>query len=269
MQLRWFDRFLRGEDNGVDAEPPVVVFTMGADEWRTASSWPPPGTRMQEWFLHSGGRANTLHGDGALSRDEPGAGEAPDRFVYDPRDPVPTRGGGLCASEPITPGGVFDQRSIETRDDVLVYTSAPLTEPLDVTGPVKVVLHAATDGPDTDWTAKLVDVGPDGYARNLCDGIVRARYRASRREAALVEPGAIVEYEIDLTATSNVFGVGHCVRLEISSSNFPQFDRNPNTGEPPGVATQLRVARQEVHHAAAHPSRLVLAVADPDAFGRL
>ncbi|MEU5696197.1 CocE/NonD family hydrolase [Actinosynnema sp. NPDC020468] len=261
LQLRWFDRWLRGVEI-TGADPTVLLFAMGENKWREADSWPLPGTEYQDWHLHSGGRANTLHGDGTLSRETPGD-QPPDSFVYNPRNPVPTLGGSLCCNPVHLQGGVYDQRPVEAREDVLVYTSEPLTEPLDVTGPITVVLHAATSAVDTDWTAKLVDVGPCGYARNISDGIVRARYRGAVPE--LVTPGEVVEYRIDLGATSNIFKPGHRIRVEISSSNFPHFDRNPNTGELPGTSTELVSALQNVHHAGAHASRIVLPVVPPDA----
>ncbi|MBW4720442.1 CocE/NonD family hydrolase [Saccharothrix obliqua] len=257
LQLRWFDRWLRGDD-AAEADPPVLLYAMGGGGWRVADSWPLPGTEHQDWYLHSDGRANTLHGDGRLSRETPGA-QPPDAFVYNPRNPVPTLGGALCCSPVHTRGGVYDQRPVEAREDVLVYTSEPLTEPLDVTGPVTAVLHAATTAVDTDWTAKLVDVEPCGYARNLTDGVLRARHRAPG--AGPLTPGEVVEYRIDLGATSNVFQPGHRVRLEVSSSNFPHFDRNPNTG---GVGEPVS-AMQSVHHSGAHLSRVVLPVVPSEA----
>lgn len=263
LQLRWFDTWLCGIDDGIADEPPVLLYTMGSDQWRVADDWPLPGTDWQDWYLHSHGRANTLNGDGSLSRETP-AQEPPDSYVYNPRNPVPTRGGGLCCNPVHTIGGVFDQRPTEAREDVLVYTSEPLTQSVEVTGPVRVVLHASTSAADTDWTAKLVDVGRCGYARNLCDGILRARYRSSIREGSLVEPGDVVEYEIDLGSTSNVFRPGHQIRVEVSSSNFPHFDRNPNTGELPGHGTELSSALQHVHHTGTRMSRIVLPVAAED-----
>ncbi|WP_028921625.1 CocE/NonD family hydrolase [Pseudonocardia acaciae] len=260
MQLRWFDAWLRDADDGIGAEPPVLLFTMGADRWRVADGWPLPGTQWQDWYLRSGGLANTLNGDGVLSREQPAA-EPPDSYVYNPRDPVPTLGGGLCCSPVHTVGGVFDQRPIEARQDVLVYTSAPLAEPVEVTGPVRLVLHAGSSAPDTDWTAKLVDVEPCGYARNLTDGILRARYRASPSTPQPLVSGEVTEYTIDLGATSNVFAPGHRIRLEVSSSNFPHYDRNPNTGAPFGESAEVASAHQTVHHEPAHLSRLVLPVA--------
>jgi putative CocE/NonD family hydrolase len=267
-QLRWFDTHLRGEDHGLADQPPVTLFTMGVDEWRTAPDWPVPGTEWQEWFLHSDGRANTLHGDGTLSRETP-AGEPPDSYVYNPRNPVPTVGGSLCCNPVHTIAGVFDQREVETREDVLVYTSAPLPEALEVTGPIRITLHASSSAVDTDWTAKLVDVGPCGYARNLTDGIVRARYRDSMRTPSLLTPGQIVPYTIDLGATSNVFQAGHRIRVEVSSSNFPHFDRNPNTGEVAGRSTRMISALQTVHHETGHASRILLPVVPTGATTRM
>lgn len=259
LHLRWFDRWLKGIDNGVDAQPPVRIFVMGANQWRSEQEWPLARTEWQDWYLHSDGRANSLNGDGTLSREAP-ASEPPDSYVYNPRNPTPTMGGGLCCNHVFSHGGAFDQRGVEAREDVLVYTSPPLAEPLEVTGPVTVILYAASSAPDTDFTAKLVDVEPCGFARNLCDGIIRARYRTSMREGTLLTPGEVYAYEIDLVATSNLFKVGHRIRVEIASANFPRFDRNPNTGELPGRSTEMVSALQTVLHAAEHASRIVLPV---------
>jgi putative CocE/NonD family hydrolase len=259
LQIAWYDRWLREMDTDLDGQPSVRIFTMGVNEWRHADTWPLPDTDFQDWHFHSRGSANSLRGNGTLSRDEPGS-EPPDAFVYNPLNPVPTRGGGLCCNAVWSLGGAYDQRQVEQREDVLVYTSEPLDAPLNVTGPVKVILHAGSSAPDTDWTAKLVDVQPCGYARSLTDGIIRARYRDSMSEPELIEPGAVIEYEIDLWATSNVFRPGHRIRVEISSSNFPRFDRNPNTGELPGRSADVASALQTVHHSSAYPSRIVLPV---------
>ncbi len=259
IQLRWFDRWLRGVENGLDAEPPVRLFVMGSNRWRRESEWPLARTDWQAWFLHSGGRANSLSGDGVLSRDSP-TSEPPDSYVYNPRNPVPSMGGGLCCNAVFSQGGAYDQRSVEAREDVLVYTTPSLDQAVEVTGPVKLILHASTSATDTDWTAKLVDVGPCGYARNLTDGILRARYRSSMCEGTLVTPGEVIEYEVDLWSTSNAFLAGHRIRLEVSSSNFPRFDRNPNTGELPGHSTEIVSSLQNVFHSSEHPSRLVLPV---------
>ena len=258
-ELRWFDHWLKGRDNGITEEPPLRLFVMGVNEWRDEHEWPLARTDWQDWHLHSGGRANSVLGDGALVREAPGD-EPADGFVYDPEHPVQTLGGNNCCSPHIVPWGPHDQRPVEMRGDVLVYTSPVLEEDLEVTGPVEAVLYAATDGPDTDFTAKLVDVSPSGYAMNLCDGIRRGRYRESREQATMLEPGKVYEYRIDVGVTANVFRRGHRIRLEVSSSNFPRFDRNPNTGNPYGMDAELRRAQQSVHHCRACPSRLRLPV---------
>ena len=258
-EMKWFDYWLRGRQNGVLDDPPIKLFVMGINQWRDESEWPLARTDWQRWNLHSAGGANTVRGDGALSTDAP-EDEPDDHFVYDPRFPVPTLGGNTCCSPDIVPWGPYDQRPIEMRSDVLCYTSAPLEEDMEVTGPISVVLHATTDGRDTDWTAKLVDVSPSGYAMNLCDGIRRARYRESMTEPTLLEPNRAYEYEIELTPTSNVFKKGHMVRVEISSSNFPHFDRNPNTGNAFGLDAEMRTANQTVHHSRMHPSHILLPV---------
>jgi putative CocE/NonD family hydrolase len=269
LEQRWFDRWLRDERNGVDEEPPVRIFVMGENRWRDSPTWPLPGTSEQQWFLHSAGRANTLGGDGSLSATAPGD-ESADTFTYDPHYPVPTHGGSNCCSPEIVPWGPYDQRDLEMRADVLVYTSAPLERDVTVVGPIRVVLWAATDGIDTDWTAKLVDVRPSGFAMNLCDGIVRARWRhaqapdasaGDRLRPLRLEPGRAERYEIDLMVTGNTFLAGHRIRVEISSSNFPRFDRNANTGALlVEGSTNLRTASQTVLHDTAHPSHIVLPV---------
>ncbi|MEC8931380.1 MAG: CocE/NonD family hydrolase [Candidatus Latescibacterota bacterium] len=259
LELRWFDRWLRGIDNGIERESPLRLFIMGANRWQDEDEWPLARTDWQRWFLHSEGQANSVIGDGRLSLESPVA-EAADQFVYDPDYPVQTLGGNNCCSPHVVPWGPHDQRPAEMRGDVLCYTSDPLAGDLQVIGPIEVVLFAATDGLDTDWTAKLVDVFPNGYAMNLCDGIVRARYRESCETPSLLEAGTIYEYRIEVGVTGNVFQVGHRLRLEISSSNFPRFDRNPNTGNTYGVDAQLRVAHQTVHHSADHPSHVRIPV---------
>jgi putative CocE/NonD family hydrolase len=242
-------------DTGILDEPPVKVFVMGVNRWRDESEWPLARMRSTPYYLHSAGRANGAGGDGVLSPAGP-ADESPDRFVYDPADPVPTRGGNTL----ILAMGVMDQRPVEARADVLVYTSAPMTEPLEVTGPIVVTLHAASSAPDTDFTAKLVDVRPDGYAQNLTDGIVRARYRASRERATPLPPGQVTPFTIDCWATSHVFLPGHRIRLEISSSNFPRFDRNLNTGGDQASGTRWQTAQQTVFHDARYPSHVLLPI---------
>ena len=257
--LRYYDYHLKGEDNGVPDDKPVRIFVMGVNEWRYEDAWPLERAQPTPYYLHSGGRANTLNGDGALSPESP-ADEPTDSFLYNPASPVPTSGGGLCCDPAFMAPGAYDQRLIEARPDVLVYSTPPMAEDTEVTGPISVTLYASTSAPDTDFTAKLVDVEPCGYARNLTDGIIRARYRNPRGPAEFVTPGDVVEYTIDLWATANVFKKGHRIRLEISSSNFPRFDRNMNTGEPIGGDASFVSALQTVHHSAAHPSRVTLPI---------
>lgn len=259
LELRWLDHWLKGISDGIVDEPPLRLFIMGINEWRDEHEWPLARTNWQRWHLHSRGSANSVLGDGALAPEAPEE-EPADRFTYDPRYPVQTMGGNNCCSPHIVPWGPYDQRPVEMRGDVLCYTSGVLTEDLEVTGPITLVLYAETDAPDTDWTGKLVDVWPSGYAMNLCDGILRARYRESRTDPTLLEPGKVYRYEVDLGVTGHVFKKGHAVRLEVSSSNFPRFDRNPNTGHALGVDTEQRPAHQTVHHSAACPSHLVLPV---------
>ena len=257
LELRWFDYWLKGIDNGVTGEAPLRLFIMGVNEWRDEHEWPLARTRWEKWYLHSRAGANSIFGDGAISTEAPGD-EAPDRFVYDPRYPVQTMGGANCCSPHIVPWGPHDQRPVEARPDVLCYTSSPMEADTEVTGPIKAVVYAATDGADTDWTAKLVDVSPTGYAMNLCDGIIRARYRESRTDPTLLQPNQVYEYEIEMGVTGNVFRAGHSIRVEISSSNFPRFDRNLNTGHPIGIDAEMRTAHQTVQHSAEYPSHLVL-----------
>ena len=252
---RWFDYWLKDLDSGLMDEPPVYLFVMGDNRWRHENEWPLARTHYTRYYLHSGGSANTRDGDGVLSTAPPGE-EPPDSYIYDPDDPAPTLRGNTL----MIPHGVADQRPAEDRPDVLVYTSAPLERELELTGPITAQLFAASSAVDTDFTAKLVDVAPDGYARNLQDGIVRARYRTSARRPALITPGQVYEYKIDLWATSHVFQAGHRLRVEISSSNFPRFDRNPNTGAPLGEDDRLETAQQTVLHTAAHPSHILLPV---------
>ncbi len=267
-ELAWFDRWLRDQDNGADKEPPLKLFIMGVNEWRHESEWPLARTQFTPWYLHSGGNANSAMGDGMLSPNASGSESSTsadsDRFTYDPMFPVPTKGGCNCCNPEIVEWGAYDQREVEARFDVLVYTSEPLAQNMEVTGPVVVKLHAATNGRDTDFTAKLVDVHPDGHALNLCDGIIRGRYREGTSKQKLLEPGQIYEFTIDLWPTSNVFKAGHRVRVDISSSNFPRFDRNPNTGNKWGVDAELRTAQQTVHHDKAHPSHILLPIIPAD-----
>jgi putative CocE/NonD family hydrolase len=256
--LRWFDHYLKGIDNGIDREPPVEIFYMGINRWVHHDDWPPPGTKFTPFYLSSGGRANSARGDGMLSTIAAADAES-DQFVYDPANPVPTLGGNDCCGAPI-PAGPVDQRPIESRHDVLVYTSALLETPIAIAGPVKMQLYAATDAPDTDFAVKLVDVHPDGFAMNIAEGILRARFRNGLNKPQLVKPGEVNRYEIDMRGTANVFLPGHRIRVQVTSSNFPQYDRNPNTGDPQGVNDRMRIARQKIMHSAQYQSHIVLPV---------
>jgi len=256
LETDWYDYWLKGKDTGVEDWPAVKIFVMGENQWRDEREWPLSRTRWTKAYLHSGGNANSVDGDGVLHFGPPSY-EEPDTFVFDPNNPVPTAGGNNLFG---APAGPFDQQKVEKRDDVLVYTSAPLKEDTEITGSIKMVLYAASTAKDTDFTAKLVDVHPDGRAINLCDGIIRTRYRNSVTKVELIEPGTIYKYDIDLWVTSNLFKKGHRIRLEVSSSNFPRFDRNPNSGKPFGTDTELLKATQTVYHDAKHPSHVVLPV---------
>ena len=266
MQVRWFDHWLKGIDTGMLNEAPIKLFVMGANIWRDEQEWPLARAVETRYYLHSNGRANTLDGDGYLTTDMPDVEEpSSDHYDYDPANPVITRGGALLMSPEYRPGP-FDQRPTEGREDVLVYTSGELKEDLEVTGPIKVHVWAISSAPDTDFVARLVDVHPDGYTQNLTDGIIRARYRNFERGEApsLIEPGTAYEYEIDLWATSNVFKAGHRIRLDVTSGNFPRWDRNPNTGHDFGADSNVKVAHQAILHEREHPSYVVLPIVPRD-----
>ena len=259
IHFKWFDYWLKGEDNGFLDGPPVLIFVMGDNVWREEQEWPLARARPTDYYFHSRGKANSLNGNGTLSTEPPGE-EPADVFFYNPADPVPTRGGPLCCNPYFAASGAFEQSEIEAREDVLVYTTPPLEREVEVTGPVTVTLWAGTSATDTDFTAKLVDVCGDGCARNLTDGIIRARYRDSRSSPSLLEPGKAYRYTIDLWATSNVFKAGHRIRLEISSSNFPRFDRNTNTGNTIAEDAVFQPALQTVLHSSQHPSHITLPI---------
>jgi hypothetical protein len=260
LQVRWFDHWLKGEGS-LDDWAPVRLFLMGEDRWRDYDAWPPSNVRMREYHLRSAGRATSLSGDGALSLQAPGD-EPPDVYVYNPAMPVPSTGGRSCCVAEVAPLGPFEQSYVEIRNDVLVYSTAPLEEDLEVVGTIELVLYAATDAADTDWTAKLCDVSESGHSINLCDGIVRARYRESLEHPTPIEPQRVYEYRIRVGSTANLFKRGHRIRLEVSSSNFPMFDINSNNGKRTGEATVLqgKVATQAVFHDAVRPSRLLVPV---------
>lgn len=258
LYLRWHDHWLKGMDNGVDRDPPVRIFVMGENKWRAEQEWPLKRTRYTRYYLGSGGRANGAAGDGTLSL-RPWRGAESDRYDYDPANPVPTLGGNICCSS--VPSGAHDHRPVEQRPDVLVFTGPVLTETVEVTGPIRATLYAASSAPDTDWVVRLVDVHPDGYARNIQDGIIRARFRGGKADAASpIVPGKVYRYDIDMWASSNAFQPGHRIRVEVTSSNFPRFDRNLNTGEDPATGTRMAVAQQTIFHSPRYPSHVLLPI---------
>ncbi len=256
----WFDNRLKDEDNDFAAENPRVrYYTMGSNEWQGAGTWPPEGVEVKTLYLDSDGAANSLFGDGRLV-GEPGGGAASDSFSYDPMNPVPSLGGGVCCTGGTVKPGAFDQRAVEARHDVLVYTSEPLEEGIEVTGFIDVTLYVSSDAKDTDFTVKLIDLHPDGTAYNLDETIQRARYREGYDQQVMMEPGEVYELEMSSLATSNYFEKGHRIRVEVSSSNFPRFARNLNTGGNNYDESEGVVANNTIHHSAEHPSRVRLPV---------
>ena len=255
MRLPWFDYWLKGIDTGIMDVPPVRIFVMGRNEWRDESDWPLPDTQYTNYYLH-GGQSDSIESlnDGTLSPKPPKGSDNPDSFVYDPLQPVPTQGGNTLN----IPNGVYNQREVEQQ--CLTFTSEPLSEELEVTGPVKAVIYGLSSAPDTDWVVRLTDVHPDGYSRLLCDGILRARYRNSFEHPELLEVGKVYRYEIDMWATSNVFLAGHRVRVSVTSSCFPRFDRNLNTGGSIHNEATGQVAINTVMHDEMRPSHIVLPV---------
>ena len=258
----FFDRFLKGQASArLDALPRVTYFTMGSNTWQSSDTWPPAGARPRTFYLSSGGRANSLYGDGALVA-EPPAADTPDSFVYDPLNPVMSYGGNVCCTGNAIQAGSFDQRRVETRQDVLVYTTEPFAEGVELSGPITPTLYVSSDARDTDFTVKVLDVYPDGRAYNLDESIQRMRYRDGYTTPPVwMEKGAVYKVTLQPLTTSNYFAPGHRLRIEVSSSNFPRFDRNLNTGgnnydEHTGV-----VARNAVHHSARYPSSVTVTVA--------
>ena len=254
--VRFYDRWVRGRTD-TERDARVRIFVMGLDQWRDEEDWPLPDTRYEDFFLDSDGHANSSRGDGRL-RASPASGEVSDVFSYDPLDPVPTVGGTTLGTD--GPAGPADQAAVEERHDVLCYTSAPLAAPLEATGHVTLTVHLSSSAPDTDVTGKLVDVFPDGRAILLCEGLCRMRFRDTLSVARPLEPGAIFEVTVDMGVTSNVFLAGHRIRIEISSSNFPRYDRNFNGGDP----TAREVAVNRISHGSVHRSRLTLPVIQRD-----
>lgn len=262
VTLLWYDYLLKGIQNSFAKEKPVKIFVMGRNEWREEDDWPLQRAQSNKYFLHSEGSANSLRGNGSLSTTAPHS-ESPDHYVYDPANPVQTIGGPLCCDSWHLPPGPRDQRPVEAREDVLVYSTPAFERDTEITGPISLELFAKSTAVDTDFTAKLVDVAPDGFAQNLTEGIMRARYRDSQEKPVFMNPGQVYKFTIDLWSTSNVFLKGHVLRLEVSSSNFPRFDRNLNTGEATGAGENYVAATNTIYHDAQHPSALVLPVVPP------
>lgn len=265
LRDEWLDHRLR--DGPPPRMPNVLYFVQGLNEWRSADAWPIPDTRYTEFFFESGGSANTLFGDGTLRTGEPGRGP-PDEFAYDPRNPVPTLSSRTSGARGGILQGSVDNRVVQTRSDVLVYTSDVLNESIEVSGPVTAHVFFSTDVPDTDITVKLLDVTPDGRALNVTHGIARARYRNSYTEPSLLEPGQVYEIVVELYPTSIQFERGHRIRVEVSSSNFPNFSRNLNTGASSETTTGIQTATTQIHHSPDHPSHILLPVVHTDATER-
>jgi putative CocE/NonD family hydrolase len=259
LTLRWYDWLLKGEANGVEKEKPVKIFVMGKNEWREEEDWPLARAKNTKYYLHSAGAANGLSGSGTLSTVAP-AEEKPDQYLYDPSDAAPTIGGPLCCGALPTGIGPEDQRPAEARGDVLVYTTPAFAKDTEVTGPVSLDLYLSSSAVDTDFTGMLVDVWPNGFAQNLTSGILRMRYRNSQEKPELANPGETYHITVDLWATSNVFLAGHKLRLEVSSSNFPRFDRNLNTGEEQARGTRMVKATNVIYHDKAHASAVIVPI---------
>ncbi len=255
----WFDYWLKGEQNGILQKiPKVQYYTMGMNKWQTSATWPPAAAQMTTYYLNSGGKANTLNGDGKLTLTKPSKQDTPDAFTYDPMNPVKSYGGNVCCTGNAVQGGAFDQQEMEKRQDILVYTSEPLKEGVEISGFIETTLFVSSDVKDTDFTVKLIDVYPDGKAYNLDETILRARYREGFTKEVFMENGKVYKLELSPMSTSNYFAAGHKIRIEISSSNFPRFDRNMNTGgnnydEAIGVT-----AHNKVHHSATYTSQIKL-----------
>ena len=257
----WFDHFLKGEDNHIlETLPKVRYFTMGMNKWQTSDTWPPAGAQPMTFFLSSSGKANALWGDGVLAAGPP-AVDSPDGFTYDPMNPVPSYGGNVCCTGNAVTGGAFDQRKMEARSDILVYTSDPFQQGTEVSGPIEVTLYVSSDAKDTDFTVKVLDVYPDGPAYNLDETIQRLRYRDGYDKLLVwMEPGKVYKVTLQPMTTSNYFEAGHRVRIEVSSSNFPRFDRNLNSGGNNYDEAQGVVAHNAVHHSKQYPSKVTITV---------
>ena len=262
IYLRWFDYWLRGNSAAKPTMPKLQIFVMGRNQWRAENGWPLARTQFTRYYLHSSGHANSRFGDGTITSEAP-ADEPPDQYTYDPKTPVPTAGGAVCTacarSSDVVDGSV-DQADLETRQDMLVYSTEVLTKGIEVTGPIDLTLYVTSSAKDTDFTAKLVDVYPDGTAYNVQEGIIRARYREGYEKKVWLKPGEVYPIHVNLHATSNYFPPGHRIRLEVSSSNFPRFERNLNTGGNNYDETTWLAANNGVNHSRRYPSYLLLPV---------
>ncbi|MCH2115656.1 MAG: CocE/NonD family hydrolase [Pirellulales bacterium] len=256
LKLRWYDYWLKDIENGIDKEAPIKIFVMGAGVWRDEYEWPLARTQFTKFYISSDseGEANSVRGNGRLSRLSPIQNALPDKYDYNPANPVYTNGGQISTLCP----GPADRRETQQRDDILVYTSEPLDKDLEITGPIKMILYATSSAVNTDFSATLTDVHPDGSAIHICEGLRRVIFRESLENPTFITPGKVYKYEIDMWETSNVFKEGHRLRLEITSSNFPRFARNLNTDKQFGTSAEMNVAHQKIFHNAQYPSHLVL-----------
>jgi putative CocE/NonD family hydrolase len=261
----WFDYWLKGEANGVLQETPhVQYYTMGLNRWQSSDSWPPENVEMVTYYLDSQNGANSLFGDGKLSTSKPPKGSSPDTFTYDPAFPVPSYGGNVCCTGNAVRAGSFDQRQMETRKDILVYSTDPIGEGIEVSGTIEITLYVSSNVKDTDFTVKLIDVYPDGRAFNLDETIQRARYREGYDREVFMRPDVVYELPVGPMSTSNYFAKGHRIRIEVTSSNFPRFERNMNTGGNNYDESEGIVATNHIHHSIAHPSQIRIPIIRKD-----
>ena len=257
----WFDYWLKGEKNDFQKKTPIVqYYTMGMNKWQTSSTWPPQGVEKVTYYLNSDGKANTLNGDGQLTTKKPGSKDNPDSFTYDPMDPVTSYGGNVCCTGNAITGGAFDQSEMELREDILVYTTAPLKEGVEISGEIEITLYISSDVKDTDFTVKLIDVYPDGRAYNLDETLQRVRFREGYKKEVFMEKGQIYKLPVSPLSTSNYFEKGHCIRIEVTSSNFPRFTRNLNTGGNNYDESVGIIAHNKVHHSNEYPSQIKLPI---------
>ena len=258
----WYDHWLQGKSRSETIEdlPKVQYYTMGSNQWQNSEVWPPADAEMVTYYLNSGGEANTMYGDGTLSTKKPDRTDNADRFTYDPMNPITSYGGNVCCTGNAIQGGSFDQRKMETRNDILVYTSEPLKEGVEVSGFIETTLYVSSDAKDTDFTVKLIDVYPDGRAYNLDETILRARYRDGFDKEVWMQDGEVYKLDLSAMSTSNYFAEGHQIRIEVSSSNFPRFTRNLNTGGNNWDETESKIAHNAIHHSAQYPSQIRLPI---------